>query len=269
MTKEITAKAFFGLGITSVADFFKLMTKSQVVREKGVGYINANSLDYNKKAALIIFDGLREFFRFSKEIRAHQVVVISDIPTVLKEIKDIVPLDFDNQRSFEFNFMPIDPKVVIRVLNSKTAEVKTTFTKYSNLGYHVERVKNTSDIMAAYIGLTTLLNFNLRHKLRRSLSKFFQEKKCNVKLVTNLVKQFIDEENAKNSKLKEEAMIFIQRFEDQGQDYHKAVRSNTASKVVAKQYGADPYAINYFRRMQTQLQIVDERNKKSNVTVIA
>lgn len=267
MSKKITMKGLYGLGITSVTDFFKLMTKYQLVRDVGVAYINANRLTYDKKSGLIIFDGLREYFRFADSIREHQVIVISDIPTILKEITDLTPLDFDMQRSFEFNFTPIDTKPVIRSIASKTARVTTTFTGYNNLGYHVERVKNTSDIMAAFIGLTTLLNFDLRNRLRRHLNAFFQEKKCNLKPVIACVQQFIADN--RDSKLKDEATTFITRFEEQGESYYKAVRATGQSKAIAKQYGVDPYAINYFRRMQNQLQIVDERNKKSNVTVLS
>lgn len=267
MQPTITMRGLFGLGITSVTDFFKLVNKYQVIRDAGIVYINATRMTYDKKATLVIFDGLREYFRFADSIKPNQVIVISDIPTILKEISDLVPLDYDNQRSFEFNFVPVDPKPVIRAVSSKTASVTTRLTGYNNLGYHVERVKNTSDIMAAYIGLTTLLNFDLRSKLRKNLNKFFQEKKCDLRPVINCVTNFVTDN--RDSKLKEEAQTFLERFKDQGEAYYKAVRATGQSKVIAKQYGVDPYAINYFRRMQNQLQIVDERNKKSNVTVLS
>jgi hypothetical protein len=266
MTKTITAKAFFGLGITSVTDFFKLMSRYQLIRDNGVAYINANKLVYDKKAGLVIFDGLREFFRFADSIKENQVIVISEIPTVLKEITDITPLDYDLQRSFEFNFNPADPKPVLRAVSSKTARAITRLVSYNNLGYHIERVKSTSDLMAAFISMTTQMPFDIRSKLRRAMNKFFQTKKCDTKLVTSYVKQLVSESD---TKLKDEVNTFIDLFKAQGESYHKAVRLGGQSKVLAKQFGIDPYAINYFRRMQNSLQIVDVRNKKSNVEIAA
>lgn len=259
---SFTCKIIFGLGVTSVSDFVALMSKYKLVKEKGIQYVNANTTIYPKKAGLVVFSGVRELFRYHKSIRETQVLVVSEIPTVLKEVKDIVPLDYDQQRSFEFNFKEVDPHTVLLALRSKTVRITSEFTSYDNLGYHVERVKNTGDFIASYIALTSNLPFNVRTSIRRLLQKFFQAKKPHADTVISGVKDLCQDYSVKS-----EIQRFAELFSEQAEAYHAAINHAGNIASVSKQYEVDQYAVAYLKKMIRSFTIVDERNRKSNVRV--
>lgn len=263
LSSSFTCRIIFGLGITSVTDFIALASKYKPIKEAGYSYVTANSTSYNRKVGLVIFDGVRELFKFHKYIREHQIIVVSEIPTILKEVTEIIPLDFDQQRSFEFNFKEIDIHIVLRALRSKTLKITSNFTSFSNIGYHIERVKNTSELMASYISLTSNLPFDKRTLLRRALLKFFKSKKINKSIVSDSVKDI-----CKDFNLKEEVASFIGKFNKEAEIYHQGVNHAGAVSVVAKQLSVDQYTLAYLRKLVRSFDIVDERNRKSNVAIL-
>lgn len=263
-SNSFTCKCIFGLGITSVAGFVELMSKYKAVKELGIFYANANTVTYNKKAGLVVFDGVREVFRFHKMIRSTQVLVISEIPTVLKELSDVVPLDFDQQRSYEFNFKQVNPQEVLKAMKSKTLTMESKFVGYNNLGYHVERVKSTGDFIASYLALTSSLPFDRRTAVRKTMLKFFQSKKPKADIVTNGITDICKDFNLKN-----EITTFNSLFKKQADAYYAAVNNIGPITTIAKQLNVDQYAVSYLRKMVRSFNIVSERNSKSNVFIAA
>ncbi len=110
--KKFTCKALLGLGITSPTYLLGVLSRHKIIRSMLIEIVDAATYKYPTKADIVVFASLRELIRFVESIRETQVVVVSDVPTLLREISDVVPLDFDNRRSFEFNF-----KVEVRAFN--------------------------------------------------------------------------------------------------------------------------------------------------------
>lgn len=259
MANSFTCKALFGLGITSLVDFIKLMAKYKNVKEVGIVYINAASFSVPGSKQIIVFDSIKEIFRLHTQIKAHHVVVISDSPVLLKEIPDVVPLDFSNNRSFEFNFQEIDPHTVLRSLKGKST-ITSKFTNFDNLGYHVNRIKGSGELLNAYLSITSSMPFDKRAILRAAVVKFISDVKPNVKTITSaldkLSKTYIFPKDIDNFN-----SILIKQYKQ----YHAAINSDLQTENASKKYEVDRYAVSYFRKLVNQKVINDERIRKNNV----
>lgn len=261
---KFTCKAILGLGITSVTDFVALCNKYKALREAGISYYTPSSVKFNKKDHIQVFDSVKELFRFVGALNSSHVVVISEVPAILKEIRGMIPLDYDQQRSFEFNFKQIDVNVISKVLKSKTQTVESALVSNDNLGYHIDRIKNTSDMTAAFISLTSNLPFDQRTVLRKSMAKFFSAKKPDVKVVTDTIAEI-----AKTFKVKDEAKKLIEVFTNEGSKYFTAVNAEgTSITTIANQHGVDAYTLSYMKKLMRNTTIVNARNAKSNVSVL-
>ena len=261
---SFTCKAILGLGITSVIDFVRLCDKYKVLREAGVSWYSATTFKFNKKANIHVFDSVKELFRFVHHLKPNHVVVISEVPTILKEVKGIIPLDYDQQRSFEFNFKQIDPNFIAKVLKSKTLSVESSLVSNDNLGYHIDRIRNTSDMIAAFITLTSNLPFDQRTIIRKALFRFFNGKKIDTKIVTTVISDI-----AKTFKVKDEAKKFIEVFSNEGFKYHQAVNTQgTSLSTIANQCGVDTYTLSYMKKLIRNMTIVKTRNAEPNGPVL-
>lgn len=261
---SFTCKAILGLGITSVIDFVRLCDKYKVLREAGVTYYSATTLKFNKKADIQVFDSVKELFRFVHYLKPNHVVVLSEVPTILKEVKGLIPLDYDQQRSFEFNFKQIDPNQIIKIVKSKSLSIESSLVSNDNLGYHIDRIRNTSDMIAAFITLTSNLPFDQRTIIRKALFKFFNSKKVDTKIVTTIISDI-----AKTFKVKDEAKKFNDVFTEEGSKYHLAVNTQgTSLSTIANQCSVDTYTLSYMKKLMRNMDIVNNRNSKSNVAVL-
>ena len=261
---SFSCKAILGLGITSVLDFVRLCDKYKTLRESGISYYSATTSKFNKKATLHVFDSVKELFRFVHYLKSNHVVVISDVPAILKEIKGIIPLDYDQQRSFEFNFKKIDPNQISSIVRSKSISITSSLVSNDNLGYHIDRIKNTSDMIAAFITLTSNLPFDQRTVIRKALFKFFKAKKSDYKIVVSVISDI-----AKTFKIKEEAKKFNDVFKEEADKYHRAVNAQgTSLTSIANQHGVDAYTLSYMKKLMRNMDIVNNRNSKSNVAVL-
>lgn len=263
----ITCKALFGLGITSVTDLIKLCYKYKAIKESGISYYTANTSTFNKKSRIQLFDSLTEFFRFNKYITKDHVVVISDVVTILKEIDHLVPLDYDQNRSFEFNFKTPDVLLIARAIKNKTT-VESKIRSVDNLGYHISRVKNTGPLIAAFIALISNLPFDSRTVLRKALYKFFSAKKANPEIIVDTIDKL-----KKSFSIKDEANKFIEEFGKEHKEYYLSVNfminnPKAVAQTVANKFNVDAYTLTYFRKMIRSIDIVNHRNVKSNVEVV-
>jgi len=261
---SFTCKAILGLGITSVLDFVRLCDKYKALREAGVAYYTATSSKFNKKATIQVFDSVKELFRFVGYINKTHVVVISEVPAILKEIKCMVPLDYDQHRSFEFNFKPVDVSYLSKIARSKTGFVESSLVSNDNLGYHIDRIRNTSDLIATFITLTSNLPFDQRTVIRKALFKFFNAKKPDPSIVTSMIIEI-----AKTFKVKDEAKKFNEVFVEEASKYHTAVNiQGNSLSTIANQCGVDTYTLSYMKKLMRNMVIVNNRNAKSNLAVL-
>ena len=260
MANSFICKAIFGLGVTSVADFVRLMSKYKTVKDEGIDYINASSFTLPKNKNLLVFDSVKELFRFNTQIKKNMVIVISDTPVILKEIPDLIPLDYNNDRSFEFNFIEVDPHLVMRMLRNSKQSITSKFVGFDNLGYHVNRIKGTGELINAYLSVTSSMPYDKRSQLREAVVKFFAAKKPNVTVITDSIDKI-----GKNYIFSSDIDNFEKQLNLQFKSYHDAVNSPDASAIAAKKFEVEPYAVSYFRKLNNQKVINDERLRKNNV----
>lgn len=256
---SFTCKAVFGLGITSLADFVQLVTKYKAAAESGVDYITATTFSLPKKKNLLVFDSVRELIRLHAHIKPQHTIVVSDTPVILKEIKEVVPLDWDNNRSFEFSFKEPDIQQVLKTLKS-TKTVECSFVGYDNLGYHVNRIKGSGEMLNAYLAVTASMPFDKRKILRTALVDFFRAKKVNFSIIEKAIDQigkaYVFNDDAKN---------FLKNFKKHCVEYHAAISSGDPASVVSKKYNVDQFSIAYFKKLLGQDDLNLERYRKHNV----
>ncbi len=259
MPNTFTAKCILGLGITSVIDFVRLMSKYKAIRDLGIEYVTSNTYAITKGKQLVIFDSVRELFRMHEMIKPNMVVVISDTPVILKEIPDLIPLDYSTERSFEFNFLEIDPHKVMRHMRGKET-VTSRFVNFDNLGYHVNRVRGGGELINAYLAITSSMPYDIRSKLREATVKFFMAKKANVATITDCLDVI-----GKKYAFTDDVTKFKASLTKHYKDYYDAVNSGDAAAQAAKKFNIDAYAVSYFRKLLNQKSVNDERLRKNNV----
>ena len=256
---SFTCKAVFGLGITSLADFVQLVTKYKAAAESGVDYITATTFSLPKKKNLLVFDSVRELIRLHSHIKSHHVVVVSDTPVILKEINEVVPLDWDNNRSFEFCFKTPDIQLVLKALKSKQ-EVECSFVSYDNLGYHVNKIKGSGEMLNSYLSVTSSMPFDKRKILRTALVAFFRAKRVNFSTIDNAISQigkaYVFTDDAKN---------FLKNFKKHCTEYHAAINSGESASLASKKFNVDQFSVAYFKKLLMQDDLNAERYKKHNV----
>lgn len=255
MSKTFTAKCVFGLGVTSSTDFVRLAARYKPLRDIGIEYINASTQKYPSRAGVVVFEGVRELFRCVAKIKPHQVLVVSEIPSLIKEVADWVALDFDNTRSFEFNFKPVDITAVIRAVRSKTLSVTSSVTTYDNLGYHVDRVSSSDKFIASWLALTSALAFNRRDIIKRGMVRFLGNKRCNPAIVISAVQDAVKGTTLFDEQVKQ----FVDLFEANANAYHQAINSELAPAISSKRFGVDQYAITYMKRMLRSTEVTNAR----------
>jgi len=260
VAKSFVVRSILGLGITSVTDFVRLMGKYKVARDAGIDYVTAATFTLPKKKNLLVFDSVKQVIRFSPYLKPDMVIVVSDTPVILKEIAGIIPLDYSNERSFEFNFKEIDPHEVLRVLKSNKTRVDCKLVSHDNLGYHVNRIKGTGELLNSYVALTSSMPFDKRSVMREATVKFFTAKKANVTIITDAITKI-----GKNYAFGRDIDSFLEKLNKQYKDYFDAVVSKDAAAIAAKKHNVDAYAVSYFRKIMLQKTLNDERIRKHNV----
>ena len=261
MAKSFVCRNLFGLGITSVADFIRLMNKHKLVQEVGIDYVSAASFTFPKKAGLVVFDSIRELIKFNSYLTKDIVAVVSDTPVILKELPEMIPLDYVNNRSFEFSFKEVDPYIVLRALRTKKS-VECDLVSHDNLGYHVNRIRVGGDLINSYISLTGSLPFDARSKVRAALVEYFGDTKPSLKKAIDTIN-----DACKDFNFDEEVNTFLDKFEVAAPNYLTAVKSEELPAVSAKKLGLDQYTIAYFRKLLSQKVVNDERIKKNNAQI--
>ena len=258
-----TCRGLFGLGITSLADFIRLVTKYKAANDAGVDYITATTFALPKNKNLLVFDSVRELIRLHTHIKPQHVIVVSDTPVILKEIKDVTPIDWDNNRSFEFSFKEPDVQLVLKSLRNKQT-ITSKFVSYDNLGYYVNKVKGSGEMLNAYLAVTSSMPFDKRKILRSSLVAFFKAKKPNATVIDNAIAQI-----GKSYVFTDDAKNFFKNFKKNYIDYHAAINSGEPSSVAAKKFKLDAFSVAYFKKLLTQDDLNIERYKKHNVKLKA
>lgn len=265
---EITVTSFkcraaFALGITSLMDFVQLVTKYKAAADAGVAYITASTFSLPKKKDLLIFDSVREVIRMHAHIKPQHTIVVSDTPVLLKEITELVPLDWDNNRSFEFSFKEPNVQLVLRALKSKQ-EVECKLVSFDNLGYHVNKARGSGTIISTYVALTSSMPFDKRSVLRTAIVQFFKSKNADFSIIEKSIKQL-----SKNFAFDKDADEFLEAFKQSSKKYHAAVNSKDAASVAAKKFGLDAFSLSYFKKFISQDELNHERYRKHNVQLKA
>ena len=260
MANKFVCRGLFGLGITSLNDFVALVSKYKAVKDEGITYINSSSFSIPKKTSLVVFESVREIIRFHSQIKPTMVIVVSDTPVILKDIREIVPLDYSNERSFEFNFKEIDIQTVLRAFKVK-GTVTSSFTSYDNLGYHVDRVKSTDGkLLNAYLSVSSSMPFDIRSIFKQAIIKFLTETKPKQDIVTNAIEKL-----AKKYIFPEDVKIFNQIFAAEYKNLHGAINSSDMVANAALKFDIDKYAVSYFRKLVKQSQDNQVRLRSHNV----
>jgi TusA-related sulfurtransferase len=255
----IKCKGVFGLGITSLPDFVKYISKYKVVRQSKVGYVTTTTFVL-PKAALIVFSSVKEVIRFHNDINENHVIVVSDTPSLIKDIPNCVALDYNQNRSFEFNFKELDVHPVLSALKSKKQTVECRLVSFDNLGYHVNKIKEGDSFINSYISVTSSLPIEERDKLRGEMITMLTSKNPSVNRVVEYLKKVNKDHNLV------EARNFCENLIDQYEAYHKALNSNLASAAAAKKYNVNAYGVSYFKRIISSNNTKIERDKRNNVT---
>ena len=263
MAKSFVVKACFGLGVTSVLDFVNTASRYKAVQDVGIDYITAATFSLPKKKGILVFDSLLSFIRFSESLKPSQIAVVSDTPVLLKDIQGFVPLDYSNERSFEFNFKEIDMQLVLRTIKSSKASVVCRLVSRDNLGYHIARIKNSGELLNSYLALTSSMPHDKRSQLREAMVNFFSAKKPDIKGILSSIDQI-----SKSFTFSSDLEAFKSQLGAKYTSYHEAVNSKDIPAAVAKKYDIDQYAVSYFRRLFSQKAVNEERVRKNNVQVV-
>lgn len=251
------AKQIFGLGVTSCADFLTLVYKKVKIPENNISYVSSLTTMWPKRATLVIVDGIKVMTRFADKINNKQVVVVSDVPVLLRTLKFIDAIDYEMQTSFCFMFKPVNIQAVRTALSRAGGEVEVRIRNTNQLGYVIDSQKKTDPLVSLLVATMASIDFAGRGKIYGAFRDMCAQDKFNS---TKFVAAINSTKSNFNS---EEITAFLAQFKKSGKDYYKAIRSDLDTKEAAEEYDVDPYGVAFFRKKIRSLDIATNRAKRS------
>lgn len=235
-------RAIFGLGITSPEHaLIRLRSYKRLAEQGSVAYVVASTAKWPIKAKVVVVAGANVLAKWIEKIRTEQVLVISEVPALLRSIGNVVPLDFNTKVSYVFNYVEPDFSKVANAVRG-TAYVKLVYNNVDQLGYVVNNLKKADDTINALIGLLSNVPFLGRSKIYQAITAFFTAPTANT---DNLIE--VLDTQLKGTTLLDEKNRFIATFCDHAAAYHAAFNSKLASATAAEKYKVDAYALAYFK----------------------
>lgn len=232
-----TVKAIFGLGITTPNSARCKLDAYKSV--SSVGYVDSSCTVWPKDPVVVVA-GLNVFARFASKMRRSQVLVVSDVPALLRSVEQIVPLDYTNKVSYLFHYIEPDFSIVTKAMKKETT-VDVVYNSVDQLGFVVNNLRRSDTTINAFIGLLNNIPFTGRGNIYFALEAFFTAETPNIDpFITVLNKE------AKDSSLDMERDRLIQAFCEKADDYHKAYNSKLSAAQAAEKFGVDAYALSYF-----------------------
>lgn len=252
------AKKIFGLGVTQCSSFLIAAKKNAALSEKRIEYVSSISKTWPKKADLVVVDGLKPLIKHNDRIRPNQVIVVSECPALLRQVQHIEALDYNMQRSFEFIFKPFDLRTVNAAFGSK-GTVAVDLSSTQTLGYHVDQVRRSDNMVAKFVAMTSNLDFAQRETIYSAFLNMCNQPKYNPGPFYNAIDRLPENEFI-------DAAIdeFLDLFDVQGKNYYQAIRSNEPPPVAAKRFGVDSYGVSFFRRKIKAINIAKSRIPKGD-----
>lgn len=230
----ILVRAIFGLGITSPK-----YVLDRIAKKVDITVVDAATDNWPKNAVVIV-SGLNVLQRFIKHLRKNQVIVISDIASLLISIPNLVSLDYSNKVSYIFNYMEPDLLQILRAAKSSNT-VEMLYNNVDQLGYVINTLKSSDDTINALIALQSNLGFSARGRINMALKEFFTNSYNIDKFVVALDKEC-------TTSLVIEKNRFVALFVDRAEDYYNAYQSPKSTKDAAKEFKIDEYALSYLKK---------------------
>lgn len=251
------AKQIFGLGVTSCAEFLNLVYKKIKIPENNVAYVSSLTTMWPKRATLVIVDGVKTLTRFAEMVNNKQVLVVSDVPVLIRTLRFIDAIDYDMQQSFCFMFKPVNIQAVRLALSRSGGEVEVRIRNTNQLGYVIDSLKKTDTLVSLLVAAMASIDFEGRGKIYDAFRALCNNDKF------NSTKFLATVESIKSDFNKNEIKAFITQFKKSGKDYYLAIRSDLDTNEAAAEYDVDPYGISFFRKKLRAMDIATNRAKRA------
>lgn len=247
------AKKLFGLGVTSCADFLNLAYRIKTLSEKDIAYVSSTTSVWPRKATLVVVDGIKQLVKFAEVVNSKQVVVVSDVPVLIRSLSFVEALDYEMEVSFCFNFRPVNIKAVRLALVKTDGEVEVRIRSLNQLGYVIDSLKKTDAMVSLFVATMASVDFTGRGKINNAFVDMCNAAKYDpTKLIASI-------EAIKNEYNANEVAAFVLQFKKSGKDYYEAIRSDLDAKAAAIKHDIDPYGVSYFRKKIRALGIANKR----------
>ena len=251
------AKQVFGLGVTSCADFLTLAYKKIKIPENNVAYVSSLSTVWPKRATLVIVDGIKQLAKFSEHVHNKQVVVVSDVPVLIRTVQFIDAIDYEMGQSFEFNFKKPNVQAVRIALARAGGEVEVRIRNTNQLGYVIDKLKKTDALVSLFVATMASVDFAGRGRIYAAFIDMCGKSKFAPSKFIASVEAIKSEFNA------DEVKALLLQFNKSGKDYYLAIKSELDAKQAAAKYDVDPYGISYFRSKIRAMGIAANRAKRA------
>lgn len=253
MSKTVTCRGLFGLGITSSNHIYTRLNKAKNIE---VAFVTIGEVLKKSKANVVIFDSLKSMLDNLGNIRETQVVVVSDTVVLLQAFPNLVPLDWTNPRSFEFRFVePSIQPIVAATKRKKTMEFP--FVKLDHLGYYIDSFKQDDDTIQRFLRLLMGLPHSTRERIREAIYSYLIGK-SKFKLIQETLTTYVPEE------MSDLAYSFMELFKTQASSYKSAMESKKPPKVLAKEFGIDEYGVSFFKKLIRSQAFISDKKKAIN-----
>lgn len=249
----MVCKALFGIGITSPYGAYDKLTGMKALAGK-VGVVTQITKTWPTNKEVVVVNNIGVFAKFQDAIKPSQVVVISDVVTLLSTIPELIPLDYSNVVSYSFNFKEPDYKLVALALRSKKKPITTTVNSLDQLGQVINKYKQSDPTLNVILALLSNLPFKSRGVLMHAFDTFFKNPVPKVKRLIKTVTEAVPEKS-----LAPEIEKFSKVFLEKGKSYHEAINSKLSSQQAAEKFALDPYALSFFKKKMQALAPVKVR----------
>jgi hypothetical protein len=241
-------KEVYGLVTTSPLSAYITLSRLAERKNKGVCLVDHHGAKLDDDAHVVIISTLGLLQSYHLNIHSEQVLIVCDGPLSLDNIKDLVPLDYVKNLSYEYTLLhTVDfNKLFLKSVASK----RILWKKQDHLKIIAEQTSSDSDLIVALNKIQANANHVARHAIKGMLVEVLSGTQKKDQLIQTCVKSLSKKSIENITSL--EKVIKTKKFDALSKAFQLMPESKNIEKL-ATTYGVQSYELRYLKQVQSDI----------------
>lgn len=256
MTK---ARAIFGCAVTSAMQAYAKVSK--LARKKGLDVYLCNNHEDIHDCEIVVFDSIERMYSQKQNIHENMIIIICDGPLLIESVRDMQPLDYDKNLSFEYKLKRADFGPVISVCSSNKPPVSLVPKQFDHIKQIANLTATESQLIQCLNKLMAISNMVARFNVRRFL--------CEALLGMRDLEDFESVCKSQLGKLTKPVEIIVadlqkqiskNNFTNLAHAIHEIRTEASIVQKCAKKHGVDLFELRYMNKMVAEYFPLDNQD---------